>query len=244
MVPPSRKCHSVKLSLVVSPCSLPCSCRRRTAAAALSHLSPPFAEGFLLPRPPSLDQPIQLPLKYVELLVLSSSTLTPKCYLPLVLCAVGVIKVSTVRSGDPLVAYLRGVRKGKQPYPDLVILSPGPGNPGDFGLSDTIEEVCQMTLTCRSAFRHSRCIFFPTNLHPAHRVVELSGDVGVRRWVMVDMFLRWGCALCDLPSAYIRSCLQDRPPGVHDSCKRTRSWFPIGMKGEKMLGAYHEKKFL
>lgn len=50
-------------------------------------------------------------------------------------------KVSTVRSGEPLVAYLRGVRKGKQPYPDLVVLSPGPGNPGDFGLSDTIREV-------------------------------------------------------------------------------------------------------
>lgn len=37
-------------------------------------------------------------------------------------------------------AYLRGVRKGKQPYPDLVVLSPGPGNPSDFGLSDTIRE--------------------------------------------------------------------------------------------------------
>ncbi|CAN0350679.1 unnamed protein product [Ectocarpus sp. 6 AP-2014] len=49
-------------------------------------------------------------------------------------------EVSTVRSGDPLVAYLRGVRKGKQPYPDLVVLSPGPGNPSDFGLSSTIRE--------------------------------------------------------------------------------------------------------
>lgn len=49
--------------------------------------------------------------------------------------------MSTVRSGEPLVAYIRGVRKGKQPYPDLVVLSPGPGNPGDFGLSDTIREV-------------------------------------------------------------------------------------------------------
>ncbi|CAM9674361.1 unnamed protein product [Ectocarpus fasciculatus] len=55
-------------------------------------------------------------------------------------------EVSTVRSGDPLVAYLRGVRKGKQPYPDLVVLSPGPGNPSDFGLSDTIREARMLDL--------------------------------------------------------------------------------------------------
>ncbi|CBJ32548.1 Anthranilate Synthase [Ectocarpus siliculosus] len=53
-------------------------------------------------------------------------------------------EVSTVRSGDPLVAYLRGVRKGKQPYPDLVVLSPGPGNPSDFGLSGTIREMLDL----------------------------------------------------------------------------------------------------
>lgn len=52
-----------------------------------------------------------------------------------------ILQVNTVRSGEPLDAYLRGVRKGKQPYPDLVVLSPGPGNPKDFGLSDTIREV-------------------------------------------------------------------------------------------------------
>ena len=53
-----------------------------------------------------------------------------------------------MRSGETLVAYLRGIRKGKQPYPDLVVLSPGPGNPGDFGLSDTIREVGGRLWSC------------------------------------------------------------------------------------------------
>eukprot|EP00904_Undaria_pinnatifida_P007308 jgi/Undpi1/3707/HiC_scaffold_16.g07077.m1 len=55
-------------------------------------------------------------------------------------------EVTTVRSGKPLEAYLRGVRKGSHPYPDLVVLSPGPGNPGDFGLSDTIKEMLEMKI--------------------------------------------------------------------------------------------------
>ncbi|CAM9998650.1 unnamed protein product [Ascophyllum nodosum] len=53
-------------------------------------------------------------------------------------------QVNTVRSGEVLQAYLRGVRKGKQPYPDLAVMSPGPGNPSDFGLSQTIQEMIDL----------------------------------------------------------------------------------------------------
>ncbi|CAN0059370.1 unnamed protein product, partial [Choristocarpus tenellus] len=55
-------------------------------------------------------------------------------------------EVTTVRTGGPLTAYLRGVRKGKQPFPDLVVLSPGPGNPTDFNLSCTIKEMVDLNV--------------------------------------------------------------------------------------------------
>ncbi|CAM9968377.1 unnamed protein product, partial [Discosporangium mesarthrocarpum] len=53
-------------------------------------------------------------------------------------------EVTTMRSGQPLTAYLHDVRDGKQPRPDLVVLSPGPGSPSDFSISRTIEEMLDL----------------------------------------------------------------------------------------------------
>lgn len=44
-------------------------------------------------------------------------------------------EVTTIRSGPPLLQHLRNT----SPPPDLVVLSPGPGSPSDFKLSDTID---------------------------------------------------------------------------------------------------------
>ena len=46
--------------------------------------------------------------------------------------------VATCRCGQPLTDYFEKFVDTKQRVPDLVVLSPGPGNPSDFKLSDTI----------------------------------------------------------------------------------------------------------
>jgi anthranilate synthase len=47
-------------------------------------------------------------------------------------------EVTTVRAGPSAKRMFEDMRSGKRSKPDLAVLSPGPGNPGDFDLTGTL----------------------------------------------------------------------------------------------------------
>ncbi|CAM9247815.1 unnamed protein product [Chrysoparadoxa australica] len=81
--------------------------------------------------------------------------------------------VTTVRSGPAAQALFDEMKSNKRETPDLVVLSPGPGNPKDFKLSQTMETLVSLKLPA-----------FGVCLGLQGMVEYFGGDLGVLNYPM------------------------------------------------------------